>query len=146
LRLRRQSPALLSGSYQTLGNHRYVFAYLRRAPNQTVIVALNMSAEKQTLPVVKTALRAQPTLALSSVRSPGQVLQGNELGLAPFEAALSTTPGRALTSGSCPQDGLRRPPYTERLKFLRTVSGHGFSRAVRGQLITAALAAEAHRG
>ena len=93
LRLRRQSPALLSGQYETLGDDPHVFAYLRRTESQTVLVGLNLSAEKQTIPVDKTALGGrQLKLALSSVRSPGQVLQGNELELAPFEAAVFTTP------------------------------------------------------
>ena len=93
LRLRRQSPALLSVLYETLGDDPHVFAYLRRTESQTVLVGLNLSAEKQTIPVDKTALGGrQLKLALSSVRSPGQVLQGNELELAPFEAAVFTTP------------------------------------------------------
>jgi alpha-glucosidase len=92
LRLRRQSPALLSGQYQALGHDSHVFAYLRRAPNQTAIVALNMSPEKQTLPQAKMALGAQATLVLSSARPAGQALQGNEFKLAPFEAAIFTTP------------------------------------------------------
>jgi alpha-glucosidase len=47
IRLRRNSPALLTGDYQPIGNSNKVFAYRRSTPKQTMIVALNMSADEQ---------------------------------------------------------------------------------------------------
>jgi alpha-glucosidase len=50
LRLRRGSQALLHGSYAVVGEDPNVFAYVRRAEDQTVLVGLNMSAERARVP------------------------------------------------------------------------------------------------
>jgi len=45
LRLRRGSQALVHGDYEAVGDDPSVFAYLRRAEDQEVLVALNMSGK-----------------------------------------------------------------------------------------------------
>ena len=48
LRLRHSNPALLDGEYIALNeNDSNVLAYLRKLPGRAVLVALNMSGEKQ---------------------------------------------------------------------------------------------------
>jgi len=56
LALRRSEPALRDGSYEAIGtgsaeNDEHVFAYLRKSGDETVLVALNMSAEPRTIAV-----------------------------------------------------------------------------------------------
>jgi alpha-glucosidase len=89
--LRRRSPALLEGGYATVGDDPHVFAYSRRAEGQTVLVALNMSAERRTfkLPPPRRAGPFAYRVALSNV---GAALPRpevtRELSLAPFEAVI----------------------------------------------------------
>ncbi|HEY0100419.1 MAG TPA: alpha-amylase family glycosyl hydrolase [Pyrinomonadaceae bacterium] len=90
IRLRRRSPALLDGDYRSIGADPHVYAYLRRAPGQTVLVALNMSADNRTFqlgdaaPAKASALRVR----LSNAARTGERISGRELRLAPFEAVV----------------------------------------------------------
>ena len=90
IRLRRQSPALLDGEYRAVGNDPHVYAYLRRTPSQTMLVALNMSAEGRSFGVDKNALDGASGLrvALSNLPAGKNQLVGDELRLAPFEAVI----------------------------------------------------------
>jgi glycosidase len=50
LEIRRGSAALSAGSYETVSTgHRDVFAYLRRAGDERVLVALNLSGHPRTV-------------------------------------------------------------------------------------------------
>ncbi|HUI42713.1 MAG TPA: alpha-glucosidase [Terriglobia bacterium] len=87
LRLRRESPALLDGEYQTVGDDPHVFAYLRKAAGQTVVVALNMSADPQRLDLPATGLgqrSLKPMLSSLGPADEGTVKRG--ITLKPFEA------------------------------------------------------------
>jgi alpha-glucosidase len=85
LRLRRQSPALLDGDYTSLGNDPHVFAYRRRSPNQTIIVALNMSGEQQQLKLDRTGRLRE---LLSNLHKGERAIDGGQIDLAPYEALL----------------------------------------------------------
>jgi alpha-glucosidase len=98
IRLRRRSPALLDGDYHSLGDSPHVYAYLRRARGQTMLVALNMSAEQRTFALDDAALGA--AAATSPAKSPAvrvrlsnqarasATINGQTLSLAPFEAVV----------------------------------------------------------
>ena len=90
IRLRRASPALLEGDYQSLGEDAYVFAYRRHTATQTMIVTLNMSAERQTvrLDPAQWGGAEQLRLRLSNVQPGGALLNARWLSLAPYEAAV----------------------------------------------------------
>jgi alpha-glucosidase len=90
IRLRRQSPALLDGEYTAVGASPHVYAYLRRAGGQTMLVALNMSAENQTFPLDHAALGKTPNLRvrLSNGARANATIKGRALQLAPFEAVV----------------------------------------------------------
>ena len=91
--LRRRSPALLDGDYAAVGADPHVYAYLRRAPGQTAVVALNMSAERRALALPPPPRTGPPAyaVALSSRPSPGHRRGvAGELSLAPFEAVILT--------------------------------------------------------
>jgi alpha-glucosidase len=83
--LRRLSPALLDGDYASIGDDPSVFAYRRRSPRQTMIVALNMSGERRTL---KVAEARQLREALSNLRKHERAIEGSEISLAPYEAVV----------------------------------------------------------
>jgi alpha-glucosidase len=86
IRLRRQSPALLDGDYTPIGNDPHIFAYRRRAPQQTMIIALNMSGEGSKLKLVETG---QLRRVLSNLRTKDeQAIEGGEINLAPYEAVV----------------------------------------------------------
>jgi alpha-glucosidase len=88
--LRRRSPALLDGDYMTIGNDPHIFAYLRRDPRQTMLVALNMSLESRKLKLDQSALGggARLRLVLSNRRTGEQPLDASTLNLAPLEAVI----------------------------------------------------------
>jgi alpha-glucosidase len=88
--LRRQSPALLDGTYTNLGEDPKVFAYQRRAPMQTLIVALNMSGEARTLSLSELSPVSASNLVvrLSSQPEAGGRVTDEGLRLAPFEAVI----------------------------------------------------------
>ncbi len=85
---RRSSPALLHGDYITIGNDPQVFAYRRHTPDQSVIVALNMSGESKTLSVDKAATNNATRLriAFSTTRAERQPVSADDIRLAPYEA------------------------------------------------------------
>ena len=87
--LRRRSPALLDGDYASLGDDPHVFAYRRGTRGQTVVVALNMSAERRafSLPAPASAGPSVYNVALSSLPRPERRVSGG-LSLAPFEAVI----------------------------------------------------------
>jgi alpha-glucosidase len=87
--LRRRSPALLDGSYASIGDDSYVYAYRRTVRGHHIIVALNMSGERRTFKL-PSPMRTSPfvyTLALSSLPRTERRILG-ELSLAPFEAVI----------------------------------------------------------
>ena len=88
--LRRASPALLDGDYAAVGNGPHVYAYLRHTSGQRMLVALNMSARPQSLPLGSELKGggARPRLRLSNLPVKGKKLVGDELLLAPFEAVI----------------------------------------------------------
>ncbi|HEX8634221.1 MAG TPA: alpha-glucosidase [Pyrinomonadaceae bacterium] len=92
IRLRRHSPALLDGDYQSVGNDPHVYAYLRRAAGQTMLVALNMSAEARTLPLDDAALGRSSTPRVRLSNQPrtaaAATINGRTLSLAPFESVV----------------------------------------------------------
>ena len=89
IRLRRRSPALLDGDYASIGNDAAVFAYRRRAPQQTMIVALNMSNAEQTLMLDKAGGAAAGfRVVLSNLRSGERAVNGTALKLEPHESVV----------------------------------------------------------
>ena len=89
LHFRRQSPALLDGEYQAFGNDPHVFAYLRKDPSQTVVVALNMSSSKQAIDVSGAGQNLKPVA--SSVAATDKPAAGGQLRLQPFEGVVLAT-------------------------------------------------------
>ncbi|MGH9941182.1 MAG: alpha-amylase family glycosyl hydrolase [Pyrinomonadaceae bacterium] len=90
IRLRRSSPALRDGDYQSVGDSPHVYAYLRRADGQTMLVALNMSAESRTLQLDDAAVgkTANRRVRLSNQARASATINGQSLPLAPFEAVV----------------------------------------------------------
>jgi alpha-glucosidase len=90
IRLRRGSPALLDGDYMSVGTDPHVFAYRRRASNQVMLVALNMSGEGRELQLDKSipggakSLRVVLSNKAASERQPIR----DTIRLAPFEAVI----------------------------------------------------------
>ena len=88
--LRRRSPALLDGGYQSVGTDEHVFAYRRSARGQTIFVALNMSAESRDfrLPAQSGGATRRLEVLLSSQPRAARRVAGDGLRLAPFEAVV----------------------------------------------------------
>ena len=88
IRLRRRSPALLEGNYTAMSDDPNVFAYRRQHARQTMIVALNMSGEPQTLRLSANELSGavQLRVAISNIRAPGLTIDAARVELAPYEA------------------------------------------------------------
>jgi len=88
--LRRSSPALLHGDYTTIGDDEHIFAYRRRTPDQTVIVALNMSDADKVLRVDEDATNGATDLRfmLSTTRTEWQPMTASDIRLAPYEALI----------------------------------------------------------
>jgi alpha-glucosidase len=89
--LRHHSPALLDGDYQSVGNDPHIFAYLRRGPRQTMLIALNMSLEARKLQLDQSTLGgagAHLRMVLSNWRVGAQAVDAHPLYLAPLEAAV----------------------------------------------------------
>jgi alpha-glucosidase len=96
IRLRRASPALLDGDYAAIGDDSNVFAYRRKVPDQTVVVALNMSAEPRTLKLNAGDLGGEGKtlrVAISNLmRGEREIVNMGQLTLGPYEAvALEVT-------------------------------------------------------
>ncbi len=87
--LRRTSPALRRGAYRPLIRRPvHALAYLREAPEQTLLVALNFSS-RPVLAVLDEPLPARDWHALlSTADRPELELLGNSLALAPYEACV----------------------------------------------------------
>jgi alpha-glucosidase len=85
LRLRHEDPALRDGSYQAINpNDEHVLAYLRTHEDETVVVALNMSATPQRAKL-DLAARARGALHLEPLLSTPQAsTHGATVSLPPF--------------------------------------------------------------
>lgn len=83
LRLRKESPALIGGDYVPLPEAGQALTFLRRAPEQTCLVALNLAGEEQPLKVPD--LSASSRLLFSSNGRAGGPADLSRLSLAPFE-------------------------------------------------------------
>jgi alpha-glucosidase len=90
IRLRRQSPALLDGDYTAYGADPHVYAYLRRAGGQTMLVALNMSAAERGLPLddAVPGKTSNVRVRLSNQERAAGRVRGGTLQLAPYEAVV----------------------------------------------------------
>jgi alpha-glucosidase len=80
--LRRQSPALVRGTYRTLDRPVGVWAYERAAEGQRMLVALNFFSRPARIQV-----EGEWRVRLSSVERPESAVQGT-LSLAPSEALI----------------------------------------------------------
>lgn len=93
LKLRHTEPALISGDYVTLNpDDRHVFSFLRRAPSggRSVVVALNMSDQKQTVKfdLKKQNVQGKGVAVLQSNFEPGDRMSLGAVTLPPFGAIL----------------------------------------------------------
>src|ERR1051325_6999863 len=88
--LRRRSPALLDADYASIGNDPHIFAYRRRSPSQTMLVALNMSDESRSLPMDKSIAGERSSLRVVFSNRPASERQEvkETQRLAPFEAVI----------------------------------------------------------
>ncbi len=91
--LRRRSPALLDGGYDSIGDDPRIFVYRRSSPTQTMLIALNMSGESSNLQLNGSGLdkASRFRVVLSNQRDGGQQIVKNSLQLAPFEAVILDT-------------------------------------------------------
>jgi alpha-glucosidase len=87
LALRRRSPALLDGDYASIGKDPHIFAYRRRSPSQTMIVALNMSGETRELHIGEAVRLRQ---VLGNLQRQERTIEG-AVTLAPYEAVVMET-------------------------------------------------------
>jgi alpha-glucosidase len=91
--LRRTSAALREGDYEALaGRDEHVLAYLRRAKDDAVLVALNMSAMPQTLRPDLAAHGVKSATAktlLGTGRAPGTAVGLDSIPLQPFEVLIA---------------------------------------------------------
>ena len=98
IRVRRGTPALLEGDYAAIGDDPSVFAYRRRAANQTIIVAVNMSGEPRKVKLSARDLGDDGKglrLAISSLRPDARrTVDAGQLTLAPYEAAVFEVTGK----------------------------------------------------
>ncbi len=89
LRLRRESPALRRGRFQALiQDPRQAMAYLRAAPDETALVALNFTPSTQHIRLDIVPEPSRWELRLSSLASPQAAICGSEIRLGPHEAAV----------------------------------------------------------
>ena len=86
LRLRRTSPALLSGGFEAVESNRGLLAYIRTGGEQRAIVVLNFTAEAQELTLSQVAPSA--TVLLGSHRPAGEHVDGRPLRLRPLESVV----------------------------------------------------------
>jgi alpha-glucosidase len=86
LRLRRTTPALLSGGFETVASSRGLLAYARTAGDQRVIVALNFTGERQELTVSQ--LTPGATVLVGSHRPTGERVDARPLRLRPLESVV----------------------------------------------------------
>lgn len=89
LKLRRNSPALSSGSYHSLNNSsRKGMAYQRTAGDEKAVIALNFTRKQITLELNAILPQDGWDCSLSSLPAPSAVLQGTRISLGPYEAAV----------------------------------------------------------
>jgi len=87
LHMRRENPALVAGEYKPLQEgSETCLVFLRTAPEQRCLVAINMTAEPQTLSI--RARLKQPRLVFSTHPRTGESLDLKALALSPFEACV----------------------------------------------------------
>ena len=91
MRLRRASPALVDGDYTAIGDDPHVYAYRRRTPRHTMIVALNMSNQPRTLKLSAKDLGGEGKrlrVAISNLtHDRQQTVDAGQVTLAPYESA-----------------------------------------------------------
>ena len=89
IRFRRESVALRRGKYEPVIRRPVnVLAYVRRAPEQIMLVALNFTGRKTSAAIDKTLLAKNWWLRLTSVPGEGERLKEGKVTLAPFEACV----------------------------------------------------------
>jgi alpha-glucosidase len=90
IRLRRQSGALRRGDYQSIGDGNKIFAYRRSTDRQTMVVALNMSPEHETLVVDERLVPEGRGLQIlvSNIGFGQRVVAGRSVPLKPYEAVI----------------------------------------------------------
>jgi alpha-glucosidase len=90
IQLRRQSPALLDGDYTSIGTDPHVFAYRRRSPSQTMIVALNMSGESRRMALDEATFGKGSSLHLKLSNRDGSenMTVKESVNLAPYEGVI----------------------------------------------------------
>ncbi len=83
LRVRKNTPALIGGSYQSYHpRNQKVLAFFRQIPGQTCLVGLNFSAEAAGLILPKESGQIQVLYSSHNLR--GKVKAGKRVGLVPF--------------------------------------------------------------
>jgi alpha-glucosidase len=88
IQLRRASSALHDGTYRSVGADPQVFAYVRKS-DQELLVALNMSGEKHSVPLAPLASsQSAPRIVLSTRGARPAEVTGGQVLLAPFEGVL----------------------------------------------------------
>jgi len=85
VRLRRKSPAVLTGNYESIGKGPHLFIFRRRGGGQEIIVALNMSDAYRD---VELGDKIQARMMLSSLPSRVATSKDSRIILHPFEAVV----------------------------------------------------------
>jgi alpha-glucosidase len=81
LALRRSEPALRLGSWQSVDDENpYVFSFLRRTDDETILVALNMSGEQRTVSLNLASKNVSATTATTLYASPPSAPVTTQLG------------------------------------------------------------------
>jgi alpha-glucosidase len=90
IRLRKKSPALLEGDYQSIDAGDKIFAYRRSTDKQTIVVALNMSGEEQKLSLSEDLVRPGRGLQIlvSNLGAGQRVVAARTVPLKPYEAVI----------------------------------------------------------
>ena len=78
LALRRQSEALTTGAFVLLASDRDALQYLRQAPGEMLMVALNLSAQARRLCVPDGLRVVEALLSTHIERTGGDILAPNE--------------------------------------------------------------------
>jgi maltooligosyltrehalose synthase len=94
LHLRKDTQALIAGDYQSLATgaevDEHILAFLRRTPEQIVLVAMNYSELPQELDLAASGISGLAgSHLLFSTRSPLAQVMGNRLDLSPFEILIT---------------------------------------------------------
>jgi glycosidase len=86
IQIRRNTPALLRGTFLPLMANRSVLVYQRKHGNSTVLVALNFSKQPQTVPLTGPIQKRVWRLLISNLRTLAPDLTPGLLNLKPDEA------------------------------------------------------------